>query len=146
MTQMPRPFRATAGRKRILAVRVLVVLAVVAALGPATLRQASVTPAQADVTYRFGAVGDTGATTATGKVFDVAGARNLNGFLHLGDMSYSTISPESAWCSYIRSHTGSNLPIEVVAGNHEDDGPDGTIVNFASCLPDSLSATGSYGK
>lgn len=119
---------------------------VVAALAPATLHHSIGTPAAADVTYRFGAVGDTGATTATGKVFDVAGSRGLNGFLHLGDMSYSTITPESAWCSYIRSHSGPSLPIEVVAGNHEDDGPDGSIANFASCLPNSLAATGTYGK
>jgi hypothetical protein len=119
----------------------------VAALAPTTLRHSFVTPAQAaEVTYRFGAVGDTGATTATGKVFDAAGTSGLNGFLHLGDMSYSTITPESAWCSFIRSHSGTSLPIELIAGNHEDDGPDGSIGNFGSCLPDSLSAKGTYGK
>jgi hypothetical protein len=97
-------------------------------------------------TYTFGFAGDSGATTATGKVFDAVGTAGLSAFFHLGDMSYSQITPESAWCAFARSHTGTSVPFEIISGNHEDDGPDGLIGNYAACLPDSLGAKGTYAE
>jgi hypothetical protein len=97
-------------------------------------------------TYTFGFAGDSGATTAAGKLFDSVGNAGLTAFFHLGDMSYSQITPESAWCSFARSRTGMSVPFEIISGNHEDDGPDGAIGKYTSCLPDSLGAQGNYGQ
>src|SRR6266481_1973162 len=68
--------------------------------------------------------------------------------LAIGDLSYSEITPESAWCSYIQSHVGSTFPFELLSGNHEDGGDyqDGLIDTFVQCLPDRLGAVGTYGK
>jgi hypothetical protein len=42
---------------------------------------------------------------------------------------------------------GATFPFELVAGNHEDDGPDGLISRFDDCLPHRLGAlTGTYAK
>jgi hypothetical protein len=39
------------------------------------------------------------------------------------------------------------VPFELVAGNHEDDGPDGLITKFDDCLPHRLGTlTGTYAK
>ena len=71
----------------------------------------------------------------------------LNFVQDLGDASYNEKTPESAWCSYIRSYLGSTLPFELVSGNHESDGMQGLIDNFTACLPDRLgNLTGTYGK
>ena len=77
----------------------------------------------------------------------VAAARNagVDAFFNLGDMSYNQVTPESAWCSLINASAGT-MPYELLAGNHEDDGPDGLWSNFASCLPDQLGVSGSYGR
>ena len=67
-------------------------------------------------------------------------------FLALGDMSYDDIKPEAAWCAYIKDHLGETYPFQLLVGNHEEfpTGPNGFIDNFAACLPDRLSVTGSY--
>lgn len=63
-----------------------------------------------------------------------------------GDMSYSDITPEQAWCDYVRDVIGPRMPFELVAGNHEHDSKtDGFIRKFAACMPDKLGATGDYG-
>jgi hypothetical protein len=101
---------------------------------------------QAATSPTLGFVGDTGGNTRTSAV--VASARNhgVNAFFNVGDMSYSQVTPESAWCSLIKQNAGT-MPYELVAGNHEDqDGPDGLWSNFASCLPDKLGVTGSYAR
>jgi len=68
-------------------------------------------------------------------------------YLHLGDASYGQIKPDSAWCDFVKSKVGATFPYELVAGGH-DGGRlhDGLIDNFAACLPDHLSANGTYGK
>ena len=63
-----------------------------------------------------------------------------------GDMSYSDITPEQAWCDYVRGIIGPRMPFELVAGNHEHDSKtDGFIRKFAACMPDKLGASGDYG-
>jgi len=67
-------------------------------------------------------------------------------YLHLGDLSYNEIEPESKWCEYIRNVIG-DIPFQVVAGNHESDGLDGLIDEYIKCLPNSMKNTvGEYGK
>ena len=71
---------------------------------------------------------------------------NSDFFLLLGDLSYNEITPEAAWCTWIKGYFPANYPIQVVVGNHEEeDGPDGYIRNFAPCVPDRMGATGDYG-
>ena len=100
---------------------------------------------EAATTVHFGFAGDTGGNSRTSAV--VAAARNagVDAFFNLGDMSYNQVTPESAWCSLINASAGT-MPYELLAGNHEDDGPDGLWSNFASCLPDQLGVSGSYGR
>ncbi|MBX7443754.1 MULTISPECIES: hypothetical protein [unclassified Arthrobacter] len=103
------------------------------------------TKATAAATVSLGFVGDTGGNTVTGKVIDAARNAGTAAFFNLGDMSYSQITPESSWCSFVTQHAGT-MPYEVVSGNHEDNGPDGVWSNFAACLPDKLGSSGDYGQ
>ncbi len=91
-------------------------------------------------TVTFGAAGDFGGKDSrAGTVMTDMKNRNLAAFFLLGDMSYSEIVPESAWCDWVHSYLGSNYPFEIVAGNHEEDSKvDGYILNFAECMPDRL--------
>ena len=64
----------------------------------------------------------------------------------VGDFSYSQVTPESAWCSFVKNIVGSSLPFELLTGNHEDDkGSDGFVRKFTECLPDRLGVVGDYG-
>lgn len=96
----------------------------------------------------FGLAGDIGGREdRAGAVLAAAGDDGARWFGALGDLSYSEIVPESAWCDWIRSTFAA--PVQVVAGNHEEDGaPDGHITRFARCLPDRMGSTpgpGGYG-
>jgi hypothetical protein len=94
--------------------------------------------------FTFAAGGDIGA----GPESDAALASMASNafFLALGDLSYSDLTPETAWCSHVLGLLG-GVPIEVVGGNHEEDSrTDGFIGAFAACAPDSLGATGLYGS
>ena len=95
---------------------------------------------------RFVAGGDVGGRDdRAGDVFRSMVTQNSDFFLLLGDLSYSEITPESAWCTWIKSYFPANYPIEVITGNHEDNGPDGYIRNFTPCIPDRMGASGDYG-
>ena len=96
--------------------------------------------------FTFAALGDIGARSASTRSLQVIKDKNLNFTLAIGDMSYNDVTPESAWCNYIKNIVGATHPFEIVAGNHEDDGKmNGYIMNFATCLPDRLSSVGIYG-
>jgi Calcineurin-like phosphoesterase/S-layer homology domain len=94
----------------------------------------------------FTAAGDIGGSDDhAGVVLDAIAGEGADFFLLLGDVSYSQIEPESAWCDWARARFPADHPIEVVAGNHEDDGPNGYVRSFADCVPDQMGATGDYG-
>jgi PKD repeat protein len=60
-----------------------------------------------------------------------------------------TLSPgtEEDWCDVVTSHVGAGYPFEVLAGNHESNGENGHINDFAACLPNQLPrAVGTYGR
>lgn len=103
----------------------------------------SATPSAAFV---FAAAGDIGASSAVTASLQALAAADADFFLALGDMSYDDIQPEAAWCAYIKNHLGETYPFQLLVGNHEEfpTGPNGFIDNFAACLPDRLSVTGSY--
>lgn len=92
----------------------------------------------------FSAGGDFGANANTTATLGAI-ARSGSAFhLALGDLSYSDLA-EPAWCDYVKSSLGSTFPVELLVGNHEEDGgPDGYIGNFAACLPDRMGSTGTY--
>src|SRR6266516_5263273 len=104
--------------------------------------------AKAATTVSFAVAGDLGANGNTSAVINAVAASGSQIFWPIGDLSYSQVTPESAWCNYVQSRLGANYPVEVLAGNHEDnDGPDGLIGNFASCLPDRIGGVqGTYGQ
>lgn len=89
----------------------------------------------------FGLSGDIGGKQDhAGVVLAAAGDDGAQWFGALGDLSYSEITPESAWCHWIQSTFPG--PFEIVAGNHEDDeGFDGDITRFANCLRDRMNST-----
>lgn len=73
------------------------------------------------------------------------GGSDAEFLLALGDLSYNQITPESSWCSWLRSKLDSTLPVQMAVGNHEHDyGPDGSWDKFAECLPDVQRSTGDY--
>jgi len=93
------------------------------------------------------AAGDVGGRDdRAGDVLRSMATQGSDFFLLLGDLSYAEITPESAWCTWIKGYFPAGYPIEVVAGNHEDDGRvDGFIRDFTPCVPDRMGATGDYG-
>src|SRR5216684_82069 len=98
--------------------------------------------------FTFTAGGDIGGNSSTSTALDLIAQSGSQFHLAIGDLSYSEISPESKWCSYVQSRVGSTFPFELLSGNHEDGGEiqDGLIDNFVQCLPDRLGAVGTYGK
>jgi len=104
--------------------------------------------AASSTSFSFTAGGDIGGNSSSSKTLDLIAQSGSNFHLAIGDLSYSEITPESAWCSYVQSRVGSAFPFELVSGNHEDGGEvqDGLIDNFVQCLPDRLGAVGTYGK
>ncbi len=127
----------------------IVILLTTATLACTTVIAAALWPhahAGADTTFSFAVAGDIGDNSNSTGVLDAVAASGSNLFWPMGDLSYSQVVPESGWCSYVHDHLGANYPVEVVAGNHDDnDGPDGFIGNFAACLPDQTGGVqGSY--
>ncbi|MBE2239474.1 MAG: metallophosphoesterase [Caldilineaceae bacterium] len=95
--------------------------------------------------FSFAAGGDHGGNDRTTATLGRLGKSGVDFYLALGDMSYSDITPESAWCAYVKNQVGPAFPFEVLAGNHEDQaGENGFIDEFAQCLPDRLGVQGIY--
>lgn len=95
---------------------------------------------------RFAAVGDFNWTANTVSVLDGIAARPIAYTNALGDFSYST-APETQWCADVTSRLGTR-PVELISGNHESNGQNGQIENFAACLPNRLPELGgtTYGR
>ena len=114
---------------------------------PARTPTPTPTPAATGTPFSFGVAGDLGANSNTSAVFNAAHSAGLNFFLPIGDFSYNEVTPESSWCNFVKQRMGSSFPVELVSGNHEDDGPDGQIAKFAACLPDQIGGvSGNYSK
>lgn len=109
----------------------------------------SVPPASTVVpaSFSFAAGGDIGANSTTNASLTTLAGTGASFFLAIGDLSYDQVTPESAWCSYVKQRVGATYPFELLVGNHEEktSGPDGFIDNYAACLPDRLGVTGQYG-
>lgn len=93
----------------------------------------------------FTAAGDIGMGGGARKVLDVIAALKPDLNLALGDLSYRA-GAEQAFCDMVTAKLGREFPYELIAGNHESDGHDGDIGNFAKCLPNRLAGLkGTYG-
>ncbi len=90
--------------------------------------------------------GDMGANAAATATLGVVNAIRPDAHFVAGDLSYSQVVPESAWCNYVHEAVDSSIPFQLLVGNHEeDDGPDGFVREFTNCLPDQLDSAGDYG-
>ncbi len=100
--------------------------------------------------FTFAAAGDHDAHLETTHSLDALTGSGSSFYLSLGDLSYGTLSPETAWCNYVTSHVGSTFPFQLISGNHEDGQEEtgqGLIDNFASCLPNRVAGIdGTYAK
>ena len=96
--------------------------------------------------FSFTAAGDLAATTHTTAVLKKIAKYKPAFHIALGDLSYDMIKPEKAWCDYVKKNLGEEIPFELLTGNHESNGRDGFIENFADCMPDRLGAQGEYPK
>src|SRR5680860_524656 len=94
--------------------------------------------------FTFAAAGDIGAERNTAASLRVLDRSDASFFLALGDLRYGALASDGAWCDYVLDRLprkGRRFPIELVVGNHEQDGSgDGDIRNFARCMPDRLGA------
>lgn len=84
--------------------------------------------------FKVTAAGDYGGNNNTKKVTELINHLAPDFHIALGDLSYSEIEPEDAWCKFMSEGLG-KVPMLLVAGNHESKGEDGDIRNFAKCMP-----------
>jgi PKD repeat protein len=95
----------------------------------------------------FTAAGDYGSQVETDAVLDLINATDPDLNLALGDLSYGVTGAEQAWCDRVTSRVGAGFPFELLSGNHESNGLNGNINDFAACLPNQLpGVVGSYGR
>ncbi|MBT2513551.1 metallophosphoesterase [Arthrobacter sp. ISL-30] len=93
------------------------------------------------------AAGDYSANDAASAVLSGVGALKPDLHLALGDLSYGSKDGETAWCNFVTARVGMGFPFQLIAGNHESNGQNGHIDNFALCLPNLLAgAVGTYAK
>jgi hypothetical protein len=94
----------------------------------------------------FTAAGDIGLGKGARSVLDVVARLKPDFNLALGDLSYKA-GAEQEFCTMVSEHLGNKFPYQLVAGNHESNGKDGDINNFARCLPNRLAGLqGEYPK
>jgi hypothetical protein len=117
----------------------VVAMAVAAAVAPR---------APADVQVHLTAAGDYGAKAATATVLQQVAARHPDAHLALGDLAYGDLTPETAWCTFVKNRVGEGFPFELISGNHESsDANDGKINNYGACLPNQIPGiVGTYGR
>lgn len=107
--------------------------------------QAPATTPNVPSSFTFAASGDHGANVKTQAGLASLDVSPADFYLALGDLDYDQTPTDQAWCDYVHANLptkGPLYPFEVVTGNHESDtGLNGSIQNFAACLPDRLGAT-----
>lgn len=128
-------------------------LSIAAGIAAATLALVACTspapqPAPEDEpSVRFTASGDVGAGAQAAAVLDQVASIRPDLHLALGDLSYDEAGAERAWCDFVTSRVGSEIPFELLSGNHESAGRNGNINDFSACLPNRLAGlVGTYGR
>src|SRR5438128_12114857 len=97
----------------LIARRRFVVLAVVVAVWTSTGLTLRPRPVRADVaptSFTFGAAGDFGANSYTSATLSTLAGSGTDLFFGVGDLSYSEVTPESAWCDYVKTRVGGAYP------------------------------------
>jgi PKD repeat protein len=126
---------------------VVTAAALVGSGGVRVAAPASSVSAAAEGSVRFTASGDFSTTAAAMSVFSAIGALHPDLHLALGDLSYSTTLDEQGWCDLVTARVGAGFPFELLAGNHESNGMNGSINDFSACLPNQLPGlVGTYGR
>src|SRR5437867_7597941 len=72
--------------------------------------------------FSFAAGGDMGYNPFAAATVKGIAAAGVDFALHLGDMAYDQIYPETAWCDFIkdpRNGVGPDFPYEIVTGGHD---------------------------
>jgi hypothetical protein len=148
MTTRPRRARALTIAAAVLAVALGVTVV------PAAPAVTPVTPPPS--TFAFAAGGDMGYNPMAAKTVKGIAAAGVDFALHLGDMAYDQIFPETAWCDFVkdpRQGVGPDFPYEIVTGGHDlgkGPGPAAqyrTLIDrYTPCVPDRMGSTGTYGK
>lgn len=91
--------------------------------------------------------GDIGMESPSQAALSTIAASDPDLYLAIGDLSYQGPGSEQRWCEYTRATVGPVAPVQLVAGNHEEDtGEDGFIANYTACMPDRMGSTGEYGR
>ncbi len=104
------------------------------------------TPAQGR-SISFSAVGDIGGDANASAVLTAIGKAETDLTLAVGDLSYGQDDEEQQWCDFVKERVGASHPFELLSGNHESNGKNGNINDFAACLPNQLSGlVGTYGR
>lgn len=125
----------------------LVLAIAVPTLQPQAPQPADVALAATSDSVRFTASGDFAANTNTAAALAQVDALDPDFHIALGDLSYGATGAEQAWCDFVTSRVGAGFPFELLAGNHESNGQNGNINDFASCLPNQLpGVVGTYGR
>ncbi|WP_210481474.1 PKD domain-containing protein [Naasia sp. SYSU D00948] len=125
------------------------IVGLVAALAAAGFAGSGSSPraAAVDGQVRFTASGDFTANSNARAVFASIGELKPDLHLALGDLSYGVAGQEQAWCDAVIAGVGAGFPFELLSGNHESDGRNGNINDFAACLPNQLPGLiGTYGR
>ncbi|MGR0219292.1 metallophosphoesterase [Agromyces sp. ZXT2-6] len=93
------------------------------------------TRSEATASLAFTASGDIGSTPRSAATTEQIPRLGSDVHFALGDLSYGDPGDEGAWCEFVERRVGEGFPYELVAGNHESKGDDGSIDEFAACLP-----------
>ncbi len=94
---------------------------------------------------KLATVGEIGSSPSAQATLRALAAKHPDLYVGLGDLSDGGAGSEPRWCSMVRSQIGPVAPFELVAGRAEEDGGNaGGLNDLAACLPDRLSAVGSY--
>ncbi len=108
--------------------------------------EAAVIPAVPEE-LRVTAAGDYSSSNPAAAVISRIGQLKPDLHLALGDLSYGATGAEQSWCDFVTARTGAGFPFQLVSGNHESNGQNGNINDFAACLPNQLpGAVGTYGR
>jgi hypothetical protein len=113
-------------------------VAAAVALAFAPARASAPQPGAGGASVHFTAAGDFGTSADAQGVMAGMASGSADFALALGDLSYAGKGSEPSWCNLVKSKVGPDFPFELISGNHESAGLDGSITKFAACLPNRL--------
>jgi Calcineurin-like phosphoesterase len=121
------------------------VLAVTVLVGACSAEPEPEAPFEPDLHVTVAA--DFGSSDETNAVLEAMADQDAEVAFALGDLSYGRTGNEDRWCRRVTERLGAEYPFQLLAGNHESDGEDGFIDNFAECLPNRLpTMEGTYAR